>query len=157
MIKYIVMNMGFAEECSIATLIFGLDYLSQSEGFSSKENALQSLAKDFYNKYCMECIGNVNFFTFEGYTQYVWALSKAHTDTYGESEFANNESLIWAPYSHWNQGVWSCGKQEILFLKDQAEHFLTLALVKCKPELLDVDSYVPPNWLEVEYDNLIKE
>lgn len=51
MIKYIVLTGGYAESNTISQIIFGLNFLGQTSGFESEEDALSSLALDLYLKY----------------------------------------------------------------------------------------------------------
>lgn len=51
MIKYIVLTGGFAESNTISQIIFGLNFLGETPGFETEEQALASLACDLYHKY----------------------------------------------------------------------------------------------------------
>ena len=173
MYKFIAMHCGYVESRQVSLLIYSINghpgfnnmaeaitelaldmYSKYYEEYLSIYNrrydlgkcCTDSLIKDNNSKFCSSCGSVIKNYLFdeEEFVRTIKELHGADSDSYGESERANNRELIWNPF--WNKHFLGAPKDSIIYIGENAEYILLEALAEAKPELNIEFTNSSPEW-----------
>jgi hypothetical protein len=180
--RFIVMTFGFAEDASVAPLIY---QYQRGAGLASMKSAITSLALDLYAKYredsqyqlyqktkqcckqtlnstqhakfCMECGSRLVFPSFspDDFMSYIKELRSTTFDSYGEMDGTADRDFDWTPC--WTRDFIGAPKEEVIYIAECAERVLVVALLEANPELLPEKQWVYWSSISTDWGKFRKE
>ncbi len=161
LLRFIVMCCGYVESSTTSVLIYQCGFFG-NPGYTSYKEAITDLALDMYAKYseahkrarerrakcclqtllaaksanfCMFCRAPLHEsrFDYQEFMDYVKGLHATICDSYGEAEGTKDRDMAWWPWG-WEDFI-GAPKEEVIYIAENAESILLMALLEAKPEL----------------------